>query len=503
MLYATTSGVGLSPDSVTYLTAGNNIISGHGFTMLRPDGSYVPLTHFAPFYSISVSLSRFFGVSPLIAARWIGAISFGFLIFSIGFVLAGFFKSDPGVSIWFPIFAALFALVSVTLIEIYVMAWSETIFLLIALWCVVLLGKYLDQGSLLAFIFSGLLTGLAIFTRYAGAAVLATAVIGILFLRAMGLGKKLVFCIIYGIISVIPMLFWVIIDLNNTQTTPIREIAFHPLNLGHLQQALTTLSSWLLIPERTSGIIKLGSLLVILMEFLYFVYLRRSMLRHDSEIEIIKPIPSAIKLMLIFQLVYLPFLAISISFLDANTPLDSRILSPIYLFGFILVFYITGQLFSMNRKLSLVTVGVSLIGLILFAGYILDDISFIQKSHNEGIGFNSRIWQQSSILAEFEKLPAPGIIYSNVPEAIYVQTGDIAFGLPKKYDSVLQRPNQEYSHELNDVYDRLKSTNGVLVYFNQVNRANLATENEIANIFPVQVVDQTGDGTIYKIPNDR
>ena len=45
---------------------------------------------------------------------------------------------------------------------------------------------------------------------------------------------------------------------------------------------------------------------------------------------------TTLQVLLIFAVVYALFLAVSISLVDANTPLDDRILSPLYIIAFVM-----------------------------------------------------------------------------------------------------------------------------------------------------------------------
>src|SRR5215204_5034552 len=70
-------GVGLSADSVTYLSAAQNLLSGRGYTSF--DGS--PLLVFPPLFSTLFAVVSGGWLTPQTTARWINAVCFSIVIF--------------------------------------------------------------------------------------------------------------------------------------------------------------------------------------------------------------------------------------------------------------------------------------------------------------------------------------------------------------------------------------------------------------------------------------
>ena len=75
------------------------------------------------------------------------------------------------------------------------------------------MGIYLDGRSKKAFLWSAILTGLAFLTRYPAVAYCITGVLGVILLGSQSFKKRLVAGSIYGFLSLLPMLVWLVIDL--------------------------------------------------------------------------------------------------------------------------------------------------------------------------------------------------------------------------------------------------------------------------------------------------
>jgi hypothetical protein len=119
-----------------------------------------------------------------------------------------------------------------------------------------------------------------------------------------------------------------------------RELSVHFVSIGHLWQLVGTVASWFCIPAGMPRVITVASL--ILLSIVMGWCLWETIFRSAVNVENADPHESTptcvhIFMLLVFALTYLGFLIFSISFIDANMPLDNRILSPIFVFGFLLI----------------------------------------------------------------------------------------------------------------------------------------------------------------------
>ncbi|MCU0489846.1 MAG: hypothetical protein MUE67_12970, partial [Anaerolineales bacterium] len=196
---------------------------------------------------------------------------------------------------------------------------------------------------------------------------------------------------------------------------------------------------------------------------------------------------------------YLAFLLVSLSFLDANTPLDFRIFSPIYVTGVILTLYFLTEGLKGLRRPAVVRYALISLGFMMMAALAARSLDYVQSSYANGIGFTNRWWRESSTLAALQNYPPGKVVYTNAPEALYLYTERIVRPMPKKYESANQRPNEEYEAELMALKEQIQSQGGIIVYFDSMARAMLPSPQEILEILSLEVLEQTADGAIYGI----
>ncbi len=173
--YATSRGMSLSNDSLKYAQAARSIASGHGSaTVSVIDGvpTYEPITWWPAGYPAVIgSLGWVAGVDPLVVNKPLHVILFTTLIL----LAAGMtwhatrrVQIDGVRSLWPAAVAAWLLLCSHRLLQVYVAAWSEPIFItlvLLTLWAV---ATHVARPRWQWPVLIGLGAGLAYLVRYAG-----------------------------------------------------------------------------------------------------------------------------------------------------------------------------------------------------------------------------------------------------------------------------------------------------------------------------------------------
>jgi len=82
ILVATRWGIGVSPDSILYISGARALLAGQGFSLQSPGGEYAPITHFPPLYSGILAVVGLTGVEVGLAARLINALIFAACVFN-------------------------------------------------------------------------------------------------------------------------------------------------------------------------------------------------------------------------------------------------------------------------------------------------------------------------------------------------------------------------------------------------------------------------------------
>jgi hypothetical protein len=198
-----------------------------------------------------------------------------------------------------------------------------------------------------------------------------------------------------------------------------------------------------------------------------------------------------------FILSYLPFLILSVSLLDAHTPLDFRLLAPVYVFQIILVLSValTAQEVVRSRVFpSLVLAALS----VLIVFHSVDTISFAQELRQTGKGFLSRDWRRSESIALIGTLPRGTPIYSNIPEAVWFLSGRRATIIPYKHFPTSTVPNARLAREIAAMRDDVLHNNAIIVYFDAFpKRPYLVSLAELGQAYEFPLLTRVEDGTFF------
>lgn len=502
LLIATRWGVGTSPDSVVYITGARNLAAGQGFNTIAENGQAQAITHHAPLYSVALALLDVLGPDPLQGARWLNALLFAANILLVGFLLSELLPGQTAQARLAPVIGAGLILFPATLVEIHSMAWSESLFIFLALsgfWALSHFIKKQSAGYLLA---SASLIALAFLTRYIGVVLVATGGLSILLFSSRPFRRRLADGLLFGVISAGPMALWLLRNSLAGGTATSRELFFHPINRQQIGWALTTLGSWFQIPDTSPALIKALPYLA-----LGLVIAAVAISRHRrperqtawSSWITLPALPVLIRIILVFIPLYLAFLLVSLTFLDANTPLDARILSPVYVTGVVLALYFLVEALSWLHRPAIVRYALIGAGFIFVAAFAAPSLGYVQSGYADGIGFTSRWWRESPTLAALQNYDTAQVVYSNAPEALYLYTDRHVWAVPKKYESANQRPNDNYPSELLALKEQLTVQGGIIVYFDPMLRPTLPSAQEILEILGLDVLERTADGVIYGI----
>lgn len=496
IFFATLNGLGTSPDSITYLSVANNLLSGHGLTTNNIPETYIPLTQYPPFYSIALALGSLMGDAPIAFARILGGFLFAGNIFLVGILL----KSLLPEANWPAILGALLMLMAPAMLGIHLMAWSEPLFIMLLIISLLILNKALTNQSRFGLLVASISTGLAFLTRYAGIALVVTGFIGIILLSQKKIIQRFVDVVLYAIISSGPLIGLLLSNQLNAGSATNRSLAFHPISTASLLTGVRTINSWFGLPENLSSWIHLSFIVgvVVLFTILTLVNIRIGKNAFSISPTAKSDLHPIIVLMLIFIFIYGGFLIFSISFIDANTPLDNRILSPLYPLLVVIIVYMVARYAKFNQKILTRLVPITFF-LLLGGLYLNVSIPYISSARQNGIGFSTPRWENSQLIAEIKQLPPEIAIFSNVPEAIYLHSGHPASRLPRVFELSTQQTNPEYDLEMLDVGERMTNGRGVLAYFNQPGRNTNPTLEEIMGVLSLQPQAQVADGTLYTI----
>ena len=235
------------------------------------------------------------------------------------------------------------------------MVWSEPLF--IALWfaSLLMLQAFVNVGGYRWLIGASVAAGLACLTRYSALslamAVMITLAAGERF--NANWKQRLLDALAFGTIACLPIALLVLRNLWLTGNAADRTMSFHPPELADWHVGLVAVSGWLL-PHANRTWVVVGASAVAIIIFIVCVDTWRFLHAISTESNSAAPL---MRILLCFSAVYAVFLMCSVTFFDAHTVFDNRILCPLFLPLLLLtvvaiVRHLPGFDFSFRRSIS-------------------------------------------------------------------------------------------------------------------------------------------------------
>lgn len=477
-LCARHGGIGVSPDSVVYISTAANI-HDHGKIY---DFSGFPMMDFPAFYPIFLSGVQFLtGHSVLSFGPVLNGLLFAVLNFCCGWLMEHFTYRSRLYK-WILLSCIV---LSPCLLEVYCMLWSETLFHLLLLFFIICCGRYFLAHSTGALLLMGLVAALACVTRYAGVSFIIMGGLMILCDWRLAWKKKIGHGLLFGIISISLLLLNIYRNRLVTGTlTGYREKAITSFS-KNLHDFGSVLCDW--IPFIDEGFRWAGAVGALFILFLTGIFLVRLFRRqHFFSYE---------NIALSFFIVYAVFILATAS-LSRFQPLDSRLLSPLFipwLWGgsYWILSLLRGRAATyLSSKWRIIII---LAGLALAVSFQVGQWQ-VNAENWEGVkyagipGYTEDQWKQSEtmgyIRTHMEKFQSGTPIFSNAFEGIWFFTAIRSDMLPHK-----DLPW--------DVKEFLGERQFYVVWFDDAINTDLVTIDFITRYKKLVSTERFHDGTIY------
>jgi hypothetical protein len=434
VIYSTPHGAGGVWDSVTYIGTARNLASGSGF-YVPAEVPRIAFTHWPPLYPLLLSLPAHWGVDPAYSARWINATAWVCTIVLTALIAWTY----SGQSYFIGFAAASLVLFSSDMVQINVQALSEPVFIALMMASLFTLLRYSRSGPL----GTALLMGAALFTRYAGGFLIVGAILALAFARRKSFPWLAASASLA--IAVLPTSLWTVYNVTRTGMAvgQDRHILYHPIGLRHVRDLLNTVSAWF-IPASFSDRLRVV-LFAPLVGLVIWLMVRGYRKRGNDEF--VAPLRLA-AVSLFFAVLYIAYLFLTISFVDANTPLDTRLLSPIYPLTVLLLaacFCLALKMFGSQSVLFRVG---SVVCLLIFISNAARFVHRLEDFRRNGVGFQTAQWQYPRIFSYVQSLPDNVTLYTDNPELIYFWTGRPSHNLPAKFNLISTLTNPRFDSEM-------------------------------------------------------
>ena len=490
LMYATKWGIGISPDSVTYLDAARNLLEGHGFSY-QIGAELQPLTNYPPLYPAVLAVISFVSnLDVLQLARGLNALIFGLNIILVGIILR-YAKALPIINI----LSSFLVLTSGTIFYVHHYAWSEGLFILLGFSGLLFLNRFIVEEKTVSFLFASVLISLAFLTRYAGISLIMTGLMALLFLYHKKFLQRIAVCIAFGAVSSIPIVVWLARNLSIAGNTTNRDVVYHANFLKPITALFNNFSLWLLpqqIPIEVRVVfttLLIAGLIVFSRRYYRNQRKRRAEFHYFSTLQIIS---------CLFILNYLAVLIISVSFFEARIPFGNRIYSPVYIACLILILSQISKILD-SERVSFIRNALILLTVIFCLSYIARFSYRVRIANTDGIEFASKKWKQSELVNITKNLPERTQIYTNGDDVLKFLTGRNSLSIPAKIIAHSQLKRENYHNELKAMYDNLYENDGVLIWFDNITwRSYLPTVDELKNTLNLKLLVRAEDGSIYK-----
>ncbi len=484
-------GVGLSPDSATYLSAARGLLKGQGLVQPPQWNVTLPMYAYPPFFSMVLAGLGYFGIEAGEGARLLNILLFGSNISLAGMIAYRYTRSR-----WASFLSSLFILSSLAILEIHVMAWSEPLFIFFTFLGLFLLAAFLDvQHGYPLLVFASLSLGLAFLTKYSGVALIFTGALAILLFKRQPFLHRALYVLILGSLALFPMMLWFI--RNRLLFGRPTELSwnFEPYITDHIRQLFAYFSFWL-VPETTPLVLRV---VVVALFVIALLFVSRKVIL-SGKIDMKFPV-----ILLLFILSHVGTYLCTTVFMGEQ-PFDNRALSPVFFAGTLYLFLIVTPFWRMSQGPGWTRPCLIALVLVLAVSYLGRGYQWGEAVKKDGLGYAGRKWKESDIIRRIRELPSDRPVYTNGPDVLYLLTGKPSTGIPGKADVLkyhIPDPNhrlrKEYAGELAKMREVLQNNGGILVFLNGIKtRWYYPSEEELRQSVPLRAVEKFSDGTIYK-----
>lgn len=517
LLYATNVwGIGIEPDSIVYVSAANSLQNKHELIGLLHD-KFVPLTHFPPLYSIILFLSGIIDIPLLERARILHVLVFAMNSAVTGFIIH---RATRG-SWWLAALGSYAMIVMPDNLLVHTTLMSEPIFLFFELVGFFLLSLAVERKHTGLLIASALVISAAFLQRYVGIVLVATGVVELFLFSHNGndseekpsllttlrkrFSKHTLYQIfIFGTVACLPIAVWIVRNILVTGNSANRVFLFHPISIHDIESLLYTITTWIVpyttIPYINTSPLQRGLRILLLgAGIITGIMLWRKQPRgqHIAAIKQMFTTTPILRIFALFSFLYISFLFVSISFMDVSTPLNYRILLPIYVPLMVIVLCITWGLVknypSSRIHRYFVASCIIIVGLYTIGGY---DIT--REIRAKGWWFNNEYWQKCQLIDYIvEQVPPETPIYSNGPNVIYLFTGRKTPIVPFRIEPTTRLPRTTYESEIDTMVEDIENNGAIVIYFSAITWCNCPTGEQLNDYTPVEPILQTPDGTVY------
>jgi hypothetical protein len=492
VLYHSRYGLGTTGDSVHYLMGAQNILSGDGFGRTTASGEVRPITMLPPFYSTVMAGAGLLGVEILDGARILNSLLFGATIVLVGLLI---FRHTN--SIWPSLTGALIILASKDVIRFHAWQMPEALYIFLMLLTLYLLTLYLESEKRFLLYIMSVTAGLAILTRYIGVSLTALGWMSILVLSKSSWRRKVLDCVLFGVISLGPISLWMISNSLVAGSLVNRDIGFHPVPLDLIRAYRAEVSFWF-VPSQLGLRHTYRQVIMIILAILtpvayYLRKLRENFLQKDRERDAFWTLPW---ILAFYVIAYTGSLFLNLTFLDAVIDFNviPRYLTPVFMVVVVLFVVVIHGLLG-YWKGSWIPRAITLaMAMLMIALYAQNTILMLRDPYLS-LGYTGLREERSETVSMLRSLDRTKPIISNDPEMVFVFSNRPAYMLPIIYDFNTEKERDDFDEQIEATRDKL-DRGGMIVLFSPMNENDFM----VVDILGAELMDTFLGSSFYAYP---
>jgi hypothetical protein len=450
-LWLTRNGPGASGDAVHYMQGAQNLLAGHGFSRLRANGQYIPITGFPPGFSVVLAGLGLTGLPVFDAGRYLNAVLFGLNVILVGWLLYRATRFGP-----FAILGAWLFMYARNILQIHSWVMAEPLFIFLALLSFLLMDLYLKRGKLILLILASLVMAFAGLTRYVGLALAPSAILVTLWFSQKDTAMKWRDAFIIGVFSLGPVGLWFVHNSLSSGNLVNRQLIYHPISKSLIFTLFDELSYWwfalsLSWPWKVRWTLLLIFFLIGAGIYLYTL----NKWRNDQAKAQISPIPGMVGLFLAF---YVFALLLNTSFIDASTDTASikRYAIPLVAIGILWTFSAYAQVGKRGWGRTISYMILCCVGLGMVVFYASKSVPFLlHPGFSFGYTDDRRNW--TCEVNMLKVIDPQQVVITNDYEEYYFLAGRPAYTLTGKYDPYLDQYVEDFSESILGVQGMLEN----------------------------------------------
>ena len=383
-------GIGLSPDSVQYVSMARALGTDHG-PDLRPT--------WPPLFVLVLAAPGVVGVDPIDAA----AVLNPSILVCICLVSGLWFyrRTDSGLV---SIVVAVALASSIPLTRVSSFVWTEPLFVLLTVCSLVLLESHLRNDSLRVLLLAALLAALACLTRYAGIALVASTVLIVLSRPQLTLRRKVIETLTYSAVAALPVCLWLLRNHLLSETFVGTRTAGIWSFSENAERAVLTLGAWG-IPWRRPGLglewlisaIPLLAVVGLALAWGWSSSRRRGFRETISCLKLLDPF---VRVLAVYIIVYVAFI-LMVSTAIRIDPVNDRLLVPAFVPLALLGGFVVQRLIALSEsdRGGRLAVAFAVAGVLFAASHVAAYIPELRFATKKGHGYASRTWETSASIA--------------------------------------------------------------------------------------------------------